>query len=202
MPHPIDAVPETNPDPATAGIRQRLARLASMDPAAADWLASAAIAANGRATAAPPTADALTVAGAWLANAEHPDVVIIPGVGTGPEVAALLALLPDRSKALLLERSPAQAARLFVGADLETLVEQGRLQLAFGEDRDEAECRLLALLDLPKGPTLRVFDQVQASADDQAFYAEMLLCIRGHVRTKVFNLGTLVQHGCRCNFCD
>jgi hypothetical protein len=182
-------------EPAAVHLQRRLGRLADIDPDAADWLRTDLLSGAEREDDDSLHAEAFERVRAWLTSAGSPDVIIVPGTGDGPEVGALLRLLPGKSKALLLERVPARAARLFAGAQIETWVEQGRLALAFGEDRDNVERRLLSILDVSKSPTLRVFDLVQSPPEDQAFFSEMLLHIRGRIRTKIFNLGTLIQHG-------
>jgi hypothetical protein len=179
-------------------LRQRLTRLAAADSRAAGQIRETVLSwAESDAENRPPSLEATAAVRQWLAEAGTPDVIIVPGAGDGPEVNALLGLLPERGSVLLLERVPSRAARLFAEAPLEEWIEQGRLALAIGADGDYAESRLLSLLDMPNAPTVRVFELTDVTDDDRAFYGELLLQVRRRIRTKVFNLGTLVQHGCR-----
>lgn len=177
--------------------RQRFATLERIDPESADYIRKALFsrAADKRKAGSPNAASRHVKI--WAKKERDADIVIIPGTGSVGEISALLTCPSDKSRILLLERDPARAAHLFAEVPIEELVGEGRLALAFGEDEALLETRMLQIMDIPKGPVIRLFQPGGVPPEDAEFYGAALLRLRARMRTKIFNMGTLVQHGCR-----
>ncbi len=135
-------------------------------------------------------------AAAWLKEFESPpDIVILPGIGRPGRVESMLELLPETSKVLVIEREYQAAAGFFLRYPVEDLVEQGRLRMALGEDPDVALANLLAVMDMPKCPSLGIFSFPELPAEDIKLYESILKKIRDGIRANLMNMCTLATHG-------
>lgn len=124
-----------------------------------------------------------------------PDVLVVVGAPEPHDLQALLERKPEKVRVLLVERSAELFAKLFKLCPIAQYIGENRLRVAVGDDPGYAEKVLLSLLDMPKGPKLELIGLEYQTPENQAYYHEMLMQVRGGIRKKVYNLGTLMQHG-------
>ncbi len=172
----------------------RLDRFAACDPAQAQRLRDAIGDALDFLPLAEPSDEDRQRIETWLAEAEA-DLIVVPGLGEGRELCALLDALPDTASLLILERDAGRLARLFLRNPLETLAETGRLKLNAGEDGMAVASAMGSMLDLPKKPRIRLFDLTSVPPEDASIYAAALMAAREHMRLSVSNLRTLIVQG-------
>ncbi len=179
-----------------AHLSTRLKKLAEFDSFLAGKLSMALEMRFASSNPEPKDPDAGRKAAAWLAGFESPpDIVILPGIGQPGRVEALLELLPETSKTLIVEREFQTAAGFFLRYPVENLAEQARLRMALGEDADVIEANLLAIMDMPKCPSIGIFDFPELPAEDLKFYESALRKARDSARCDLMNISTLATHG-------
>jgi hypothetical protein len=179
---------------ASADIASRRQRLAACDAALAKRLRT--VWAVQRPTEAAPEPDAAVHhrVAAWLKRGQA-DLIVVPGLGDGNAVAALIDTLPEKASLLIVERDPARLDRLFSRRPVETLIESRRLQIKDGEDEIALASAMGDLIEIDRNPHIRLFDLTKPPPDDARLYASALLKARYAMQLSAMNLSTLIASG-------
>ncbi|MBI3985859.1 MAG: motility associated factor glycosyltransferase family protein, partial [Lentisphaerae bacterium] len=177
-------------------LRERLDCLKGADAASTEFIRTGLSAPSAAGQADRPEAEDRVRR--FLANnaSDSPiDIVILLGSGQPDEMDALLRLLPDSCKILLLENDAARIAGLFRSWPLETAVQKGKIVLALGTDREHIHARFFGLMDMQRPPNVCFCDVPETTPEAGEFYTSVLKKIRELVHLTIFNLNTLLDRG-------
>jgi hypothetical protein len=149
-------------------------------------------------TASVPSAFATLLTLSWVrqnAATEAPDIVIVPGSGTGLDLGTLMNELPRHCRVLWMEVDPVLAAKAFLRWPVEEYVADGRMQMVLGLDEKLAEKRFLETWNLNHSAMFKICDQLNVNPDADRFYNKVLRSICKSVSLDLFNIGTLICRG-------
>ncbi len=133
---------------------------------------------------------------AWVQLQDSmPDLIILPGIGDGHELESLVAETSLPTRILVLEPSQEQTRSVADTHPLTAWTDSGAVKVCHDQNPTVVAGIIDFLVGLPSNPNIRVLDAAFGKDAESAKLETFILDVRRCLRSRIYNLGTLIQHG-------